>query len=345
MYENLVSYNISLPENKKFIVRAEYADIPLFIMHSLKYAFPEYKIIIDDKKSPNLVVRNVYQPKGITLKEQYKHRVPYLSYSPEKKALKYRRYRVTGYPFFEFVTHKTQNDNMVYIPFASYHRNNLTFLDSKPRAKISLQEIKKRRNIVYVFRHCVGIREKFFKLLAAKIPLVDSHGKCSKNVKGDYPKDLNKLYSNYKFVIAMENAQKDGYITEKIVNAYESNAIPIYWGDSKEAKKYFNPKSFIDLNEFKDLSEAVDYINRLINHPVKIQQILAEPILTAEGEKLLTINQEKLNPEAEKKLREIAVQLRKQYMQKITQKNIFLRIKERLKELFYNFKNKEFKLL
>jgi len=60
---------------------------------------------------------------------------------------------------------------------------------------------------------------------------------------GNYPETIQKrieggwggeeiidTYKNYKFVIAMENIQKDGYITEKNINAFYSGAIPIYWG-------------------------------------------------------------------------------------------------------------------
>ena len=59
--------------------------------------------------------------------------------------------------------------------------------------------------------------------------------------------ELKDLYSKYKFVIAMEHAKVPGYLTEKIINAYEAQSIPIYWGDSNTVEEIFNKESYIDL--------------------------------------------------------------------------------------------------
>ena len=34
--------------------------------------------------------------------------------------------------------------------------------------------------------------------------------------------------SNYKFSIAMENSEGDGYLSEKIIDSFEAGTIPIY---------------------------------------------------------------------------------------------------------------------
>ena len=39
------------------------------------------------------------------------------------------------------------------------------------------------------------------------------------------------VFKNYRFVLAVENTQVYYYITEKIMIAFLSGAIPIYWGD------------------------------------------------------------------------------------------------------------------
>jgi hypothetical protein len=53
-----------------------------------------------------------------------------------------------------------------------------------------------------------------------------------------------EAFKPYKFVIAMENKQRAGYFTEKIVNAALANAVPVYWG-AQDMGEYFNPKSFV----------------------------------------------------------------------------------------------------
>lgn len=321
--ETFISHEYTLPEaGGEFIVRSEYVPVRPFIKHVIGFAFPEYKIIFDNTKKPNLILRSVYRDRGSNLFEQLKYNAPYISISAEKGQMKTRRYRSTGYPFFEFVSYKSNQDNLAYIPMAAYHKNNLYFLNTKKRSLIPLEVIKARGNVAYIFRHCVPIREELFQLLEKSIPAVHAYGKCSKNVDGEYPKDVQEVYNKYNFVVAMENAQKDGYITEKIVNAYEANSIPIYWGSSDLAKKYFNPKSFIDVSDFPDLESAVAHIKLLSESPEKIQEMLAEPILTEEGEKELTINNETLNPESEKKLKEIAAKFRQYYLQKINQKTV-----------------------
>ena len=68
----------------------------------------------------------------------------------------------------------------------------------------------------------------------------------------------------------MENKIVPGYITEKILNAYLGGAIPIYWGDSKSVNYFFNPDSFININNFNSFNECIDYILELNKNPEKM---------------------------------------------------------------------------
>jgi hypothetical protein len=43
----------------------------------------------------------------------------------------------------------------------------------------------------------------------------------------------NEIYSNYRWVLALENVAEPGYLTEKLVNAQASGAVPVYYGDSR----------------------------------------------------------------------------------------------------------------
>lgn len=52
----------------------------------------------------------------------------------------------------------------------------------------------------------------------------------------------------YKFSLAFENSEYDGYVSEKIIDAFKSDVIPIYWGGSLISNE-FNDKSFIDVNQ------------------------------------------------------------------------------------------------
>ena len=69
----------------------------------------------------------------------------------------------------------------------------------------------------------------------------------------------------------MENSIGDGYVTEKIVNAFYSGAIPIYWG-SANINDFFNKEAFINVSDFKDLDECIDYIVNLSKEKINYMQ-------------------------------------------------------------------------
>jgi len=79
--------------------------------------------------------------------------------------------------------------------------------------------------------------------------------------------------------MAMENSQKPGYVSEKIFNAFNSGAIPIYWGDSEVVNGIFNSKAYIDLSQYKSFAAAVQHLNELVQDQEKLAQIKMEPIL------------------------------------------------------------------
>ena len=72
---------------------------------------------------------------------------------------------------------------------------------------------------------------------------VDMGGIYLNNVGGPIANKIEFL-SSYKFSIAMENTEGDGYISEKIYDSFISGTIPIYYGDYT-IDEYINPKSFI----------------------------------------------------------------------------------------------------
>jgi hypothetical protein len=88
------------------------------------------------------------------------------------------------------------------------------------------------------------------------------------NYKNNVPKingaynspEMFKFISQYKFVIAFENTKQETYITEKIVNGFISNTIPIYWG-SDNIYDYFNCDRFINVSD-----ESDETINTISNH-------------------------------------------------------------------------------
>lgn len=83
-----------------------------------------------------------------------------------------------------------------------------------------------------------------------------------------YNDELYKTYSQYDFVLAMENTISKGYVTEKILNAFLAGAIPIYYGDSL-VKEIFNPDSFINITDFNSIEDCAEYISLLSNQEIE----------------------------------------------------------------------------
>ncbi|PDW43368.1 glycosyltransferase family 10 domain-containing protein [Helicobacter pylori] len=117
------------------------------------------------------------------------------------------------------------------------------------------------------------IRNAFYDALNSIEPVTG--GGSVKNTLGYKVENKNEFLSQYKFNLCFENSQGYGYVTEKILDAYFSHTIPIYWGSPSVAKD-FNPKSFVNVHDFKNFDEAIDYIRYLHTHPNAYLDMLYE---------------------------------------------------------------------
>jgi hypothetical protein len=63
----------------------------------------------------------------------------------------------------------------------------------------------------------------------------------------------------FRFTIAFESLQRDGYTSEKLVDALTAGTIPIYWGNPKVADD-IDTSSFIDAEDFDSLDELAEYV-------------------------------------------------------------------------------------
>ena len=87
-----------------------------------------------------------------------------------------------------------------------------------------------------------------------------------------------KFLSSYKFSIAMENSEGDGYLSEKILDSFQSGTIPIYYGDYM-VEEYINPKAYILIKGKKDIKKKIEYIKKIDNNKQLYKKILNEKLL------------------------------------------------------------------
>jgi hypothetical protein len=143
-------------------------------------------------------------------------------------------------------------------------------------------------SLLYIASNCKKHRELFFKEYRKLDKKSAALGQCSNTQGGRLLQqgyrghgaweELADYYAKYKFGMAMENRKIPYYVTEKILNVFESGAIPIYWGDSVLAKKLFNEKAFIDISDFNSVADAAKYVYELSKDPKRLQDMANEPV-------------------------------------------------------------------
>tara|TARA_B110000208_G_C11798090_1_gene440566 strand:- start:3353 stop:4294 length:942 start_codon:yes stop_codon:yes gene_type:complete len=112
----------------------------------------------------------------------------------------------------------------------------------------------------FVYSNNVDFRNNFCKKLS-EYKQVDCGGNCLNNI-GRKVENKLEFQKNYKFCIAYENSIQPGYTTEKILEAYKSNCIPIYCG-SNTISDDFNPETFINAPDFKNENDLINYIKKV----------------------------------------------------------------------------------
>jgi hypothetical protein len=84
---------------------------------------------------------------------------------------------------------------------------------------------------------------------------------------------------NYLYNLCFENEVSPGYHTEKLLHAWSMGAVPLYLGAST-VNEEFNSKSFINLNDFKSISDFVSYVVKMSDEDC--QKMINEPLLNEE---------------------------------------------------------------
>lgn len=109
-----------------------------------------------------------------------------------------------------------------------------------------------------------------------------SGGRYHNNVGGPVA-DKIEFQRGYKFSMAFENTGSRGYTTEKIMQSFASDTVPIYWGNPDIAEE-FNPKAFINCHDFASFEEVLEEVKRIDNDDELFLKMLKEPIIK-EGSK------------------------------------------------------------
>ena len=173
--------------------------------------------------------------------------------------------------------HITHLDRYFTFPYIAYY---LKKINIKPqdidiiRNKVVNSEMR-TKFCAAVISNPQGFRMKFIKKLN-KIKKIDMGGQYRNNV-GHFVMNKIKFLRKYKFSIAMENSEGDGYASEKIIDAFLAGTIPIYFGDYM-IDEYINPKSYILIRNKGDITNKINYIMKIDNDDNLYRSILKEKV-------------------------------------------------------------------
>ena len=124
------------------------------------------------------------------------------------------------------------------------------------------EQLLSRKFCNYVISNAVSAGERIIMIdKLQKYKELGSGGRFRNNVGGPVADKID-FAKDYKFSIAFENSGSRGYTTEKIMEAFASATVPIYWGNPDIAKE-FNPDSFINCHDFESFDDVVDYVRKV----------------------------------------------------------------------------------
>ncbi|ARV13805.1 glycosyltransferase family 10 domain-containing protein [Polaribacter sp. SA4-12] len=226
----------------------------------------KYDVVISD--SPELIIYSCFG------NEYLKYNCKRVYYTGENI-----RPDLTGCDFafsFDFSNNKRHFRLPLYSLYIEQDRmyDKLKFLKKKDELR-RIWEKKNKFVCMVVSNPNAKFRLDFFKELS-KYRTVDSGGKVFNNVGGRVA-CKTEFINSYKFVLAFENSSFDGYTTEKILEPIFTDSIPIYWGN-KLIDKDFNPKRFINYNDYGSVEKLYARLVEIENNPDIAIGILSQPI-------------------------------------------------------------------
>lgn len=156
-----------------------------------------------------------------------------------------------------------------------------------------------RRFCNFIYSNPFSFRREFAHQLSNTYQKVDFGGRLDTNISPEEVSEItpSKLgtegliqkrtwMNKYKFSIAFENSSAEGYITEKITDAFVSRTVPLYWGDLRIKKDGFNPKAFLNYSDTPGHDAFVNRIKEVSENKNAYLEMLKQPTFSSVPELL-----------------------------------------------------------
>ena len=172
--------------------------------------------------------------------------------------------------------HLTLGDRYFRLPICYLNRYQKDFRLMQEKHLKPIPEKTGFCSFVYSNDRASEVREKFFNQLS-DYKTISSGGRYKNNIGGPVADKLI-FEQGHKFSFSFENSSYPGYCTEKLIQSFAAQTIPIYWGDPTVSET-FNEEAFINCNKYNSWSEVVEEIKRIDNDPERYARMLATPAL------------------------------------------------------------------
>ncbi|WP_051205219.1 glycosyltransferase family 10 domain-containing protein [Salinimicrobium xinjiangense] len=232
-----------------------------------------YELILD-KENPDYLIYSCYGKDFLKYKNPVKIFYTGENLVPDFNLCDYG----IGFNYLEFGDRYFRYPNFALIP-DQFEK----LLKQRSFIKEDVQKKEYFCNFIYSNSQADPARDNFFHLLSnyKKVMSPGRHlNNTSMDIGGRFTKDWMytklKFQSKCKFTIAFENSSSPGYTTEKLMHAYITNTIPIYWGNP-EVVKDFNSNSLINCHEFSNFEEVVERVKEIDQNDELTAEILNEP--------------------------------------------------------------------
>lgn len=200
------------------------------------------------------------------------------------------------------VTTTPSAPNAVYLPVAATAIAELGLSREALENALRQPRDTSKRGVAYLYYRCRSHRERFADALVARGLTLAALGTCAgsrnqtnpaeyvqRRFASNWHSDALELYRPYRFVVAFEQSDAPGYVTEKVLLALLAGAIPIFWGNEPAATAIFNPAAFVNCRAFASLDDCAAEVHRLDTNQSALQAMLAEsPLRSPKGLDLLS---------------------------------------------------------
>ena len=248
-----------------------------FYLKTIKYFLKDKYVIEINNNNPDYVISNVFENNLCKIKND--DNIIKISFYNENKIA-----NLIEEDYSISFSHIHYLDRYFFFPISFFRllrRTNIKNIENIRKQLIINNERKKFCGSVISNSYSTDFfRLSFIKELN-KYKKIDMGGKYLNNVGGPVKNKIEFL-SSYKFSIAMENTNGDGYISEKIIQSFYAGTIPIYYGDYM-IDEFINPKSFILIKGQKDMYNKIEYIKKIDNDDKLYKKILMEKVIIDEN--------------------------------------------------------------